>query len=137
IYVEHNDTVTKGQPLALIDPLIYKAAVAGNKAALATRKAEVERAKALLQQAKNDERRAKALRAENKTFISEADVDQVTFNRQSLEAQLDVAITKVDQAQAALDKSEADLEYTVIRAPEGGTANNRKVSTGHRVQEPF
>src|SRR2546430_12350940 len=41
IYVEHNDTITKGQPLALIDPLIYKAAAAGNKAALATRRAEV------------------------------------------------------------------------------------------------
>ena len=58
IFVDFNSAVKKGQLLAKIDPLLYEANVARDKAVLATRKAEVERAKALLQQAKNDEQRA-------------------------------------------------------------------------------
>src|SRR5207237_7236434 len=115
----------------------YEAAVAGNKAALATRHAEVDRADALLQQAKNDECRAKALRRENSKFISDAELDQFVFNRKSLQAQLAVAKTSVEQAKASLDKSLADLDYTVIRAPEDGTVIDRKVDPGQTVAASF
>src|SRR5262245_379305 len=54
-YVDFNDEVKKGDLLAKIDPQLYEASVAREKAFLATRKAEVNQVKAKLQQAKNDE----------------------------------------------------------------------------------
>src|SRR5690242_5827610 len=41
IFVDFNDEVKKGQVMAQIDPLIYKANVARDRAVLATRRAEV------------------------------------------------------------------------------------------------
>src|SRR5205814_49118 len=101
-----------------IDALLYDANVARDKAFLATKKAEVKRAQSQLQQAENDAARALKLRAENKTFISDAEMDQFKYNREVMEAQLAVAETSVDQAQASLDNSLANLGYTDIVAPE-------------------
>ncbi|MBO0698512.1 MAG: efflux RND transporter periplasmic adaptor subunit [Zavarzinella sp.] len=137
IYVDFNDEVKKGQVMAQIDPQIYKANVARDKAVLATRKADVDRVKAELQQAKNDESRAKALQAENTTFISAAEMDQFKFKRMSLEAQLAVADANVLQAQANLDQSEANLKYTEITAPADGVIIDRKVDPGQTVAASF
>jgi HlyD family secretion protein len=137
IFVNFNDEVKKGDLLARIDPLIFDANVARDKAALATRHAELERAKALLQQAKNDESRARALRAENKNFLSDAELDQYVFNRISLEAQVVVAETNVDQAVANLKTSDIYLAYTEIRSPEDGIVIDRKVDPGQTVAASF
>jgi len=77
------------------------------------------------------------LRAENKTFISDAEMDQFKFNRMSLEAQLVVAETTVDQAQANLDNSLANLGYTEIRSPEDGIIIDRKIDPGQTVAATF
>jgi HlyD family secretion protein len=137
IFVDFNDEVKKGQLMARIDPRIYKANVARDDAVLATRRAEVDRVKAELQQAKNDEARAYALQAENKTFISAAEIDQFKFKRLSLEAQVVVAEANVRQAQANLDQSVANLEYTRITAPTDGVIIDRKVDPGQTVAASF
>jgi HlyD family secretion protein len=137
IFVDFNDEVKKGQVMAQIDPLIYKANVARDRAVLATRRAEVDRVKAELQQAKNDEARANALRAENRTFISDAEIDQFKFKRISLEAQLAVADANILQAQANVDQSEANLKYTEITAPTDGVIIDRKVDPGQTVAASF
>ncbi|HKB02772.1 MAG TPA: efflux RND transporter periplasmic adaptor subunit [Gemmataceae bacterium] len=137
IFVDFNDEVKKGQIMARIDPRIYKANVARDDAILATRNAEVERVNAELQQAKNDEARAYALQAENKAFISAAEIDQFKFKRQSLEAQLLVAEANVRQAQANLDQSKANLEYTRITAPTDGVVIDRKVDPGQTVAASY
>ncbi len=137
ILVDFNDEVKKDQVLALIDPRIYKANVARDQAVLATRQAEVKRTEAELQRARNDEARSLALRAENKTFISEAELDQFKFNRMALEAQVVVAEKSVLQAQANLDQSLANLAYTKITAPEEGVIIDRKVDPGQTVASSF
>jgi HlyD family secretion protein len=135
--VDFNDVVKKGQLLARIDPRLYDANVARDRAQLATRKAEVERAKAQLQQAKNDEARAIALRAENKNFISDTEMDQFKFNQMSLAAALVVAEASVEQAVANLKNSEANLEYTEIRSPVDGIVINRKIDQGQTLAAQF
>jgi HlyD family secretion protein len=137
INVDHNAEVKKDQVLAKIDPQLYDAAVARDKATFAKCKADVLRAKALLQQALNNEKRALALRAENKNFISDQEMDQFHFNRKSLEADLVVAETSVDQAQANLDQSITNLGYTIIRAPVDGIVIDRKIDPGQTVQAQF
>ncbi|HEY1380934.1 MAG TPA: efflux RND transporter periplasmic adaptor subunit [Gemmataceae bacterium] len=137
IRVDFNDEVKKGDVMATIDPRIYEAAVARDRAFLANQKAGVERAKAQLQQARNDEARAKALRAENRTFISDTEMDQFKFKRMTLEAELALAETAVAQAQASLDTSEANLGYTKIVSPVDGVIIDRKVDPGQTVAASF
>jgi len=135
--VNFNDRVKQGDVMARIDPRIYQAAVARDRAVLATRLADVKRAEALLQQAINDEGRARALQAENADFISGTEMDQFHFHRLSLEAQLAVAHASVEQAKANLSNSEANLGYTEIRAPVDGTVIDRKIDPGQTLAAQF
>jgi HlyD family secretion protein len=137
IFVDFNDEVKAGQMMAQIDPLLYKANVARDAATLATKKADIERVKAQLQQAINDQARSKALRAENRLFISDAEMDQFRYKRESLAAELGVAEASVEQAQASLDSSQANLDYTEIKAPVDGVVIDRKVDPGQTVAASF
>jgi HlyD family secretion protein len=137
ISVDFNDEVKKGQLLARIDPRIYSAAAAQGRAFLANQKAGVERAKAQLQQARNDEARSIALRKENRTFISDTEMDQFKYKRMMLEAELALAETAVQQAQASLDTAEANLNYTSIISPVDGVIIDRKVDPGQTVAASF
>jgi HlyD family secretion protein len=134
---EFNQEVKKGDVLAKIDPRIYVANVARDRATLATRMADVERAQALYQQAINDEFRAMALRDEDPAFIAQAEIDKVRFSRLSLEAQVKVAQASVDQAQAQLDLSIANENYTQIVAPVDGMVINRKIDPGQTLAAQF
>jgi HlyD family secretion protein len=95
-----NQEVQAGDTLARIDPRIYEAERKRATAALANARAEVRRIEALLKQASNDESRALTLRAEDARFISDTEMDQYRFNKQSLEAQREVALASVAQAES-------------------------------------
>lgn len=135
--VEFNQQVRKGDLLAKIDQKLYISNVQRDEAILITRQADVERVKALLQQAVNDERRATELRAKNKDFVSDTEMDQFKFNRRSLDAQVKVAEASVKQAQASLDNSKVNLDYTEIRAPVDGVVIDRKIDPGQTLAAQF
>ncbi len=137
LYADFNDHVKKGDLIAKIDDRLYQADVASERAILATRKADVRRAEALLQQAINEESRGLAVREDNQDFISNSELDQLKFNRQSLEAQLDVAKAGVEQAEAKLSNSLANLAYTEIRSPVDGIIIDRAVEPGQTVAATF
>jgi HlyD family secretion protein len=137
LYVDFNDEVKKNQVMAKIDPRVYQAQVDRDKATWVTQVAGVEKAKAQLQQAKNDEERAVRLRAENKGFIADTEMDQYKFNRLSLAAALAVAEASVEQAKGTLDQSLAQLGYTEIRSPVDGMVIDRKVDPGQTVAASF
>ncbi len=137
LHVEFNQQVRKGDLLAKIDPKLYESNKQRDEAALITRKADVDRVKALLQQAVNDERRANSLRANNKDYVSDTEMDQFRFNRLSLEAQLKVAEASVKQAQASLDNSKTNLAYTEIRSPVDGIVIDRKIDPGQTLAAQF
>jgi HlyD family secretion protein len=150
-FVDFNSEVEEGELLAIIDPQIFAATVASDRAALESSKAlvdqakaQVDQAKAKLQQAINDEARALALRKENKGFISESDIDKAKFDRLSLAAALATAEATVLQAQAALlqararlELSEANLRYTDIYSPVNGIVVDRKIDPGQTVASQF
>ena len=137
LFCEPNQEIKKGDLLAKIDPSLYQANVSRDQAALASREADVFRVKAQLQQAINDEKRAIALRTEDETFIAQAEMDKFKFARLSLDAQLKVSLTAVEQAQATLDNSEANLKYTEILAPVDGIVIHRKIDPGQTVVAQF
>ena len=137
IYADFNDEVKKGQLLAKIDPLLYNANFQRDKASFASREADVLRVRAQLQQAINDEKRAIALRKEDSSFIAQAEMDKYKYARLSLEAQLVAADTAVQQAQATMDSTGANLKYTEIVAPVDGMIIDRKINQGQTVAASF
>jgi HlyD family secretion protein len=104
---------------------------------LRTRQAEVARAEAMLQQAKNDERRSGQLNQSQDGFISQAEIDQFRFARMMREAELQVAQTNIEQSQAQLDNSEANLAYTEILAPCDGIIIDKKIDVGQTLAAQF
>ena len=137
LHVEFNQEVKQGEMLAEIDPRLFAANVARDKATLATRRAEVQRVEALLQQARNDEARGLALREKNIDFIAQSEMDQLKFGRISLEAQLTIANASIDQAIATLTNSQANLDYCEIRSTEDGMIIDRKVEPGQTLAAQF
>ncbi|MBN2021245.1 MAG: efflux RND transporter periplasmic adaptor subunit [Pirellulales bacterium] len=137
LLADFNDHVKEKQLMAQIDPRIYKAAVARDEASLATARAELARVTALRQQAINDERRAEQLRKINPDYLAESAMDQYRFARQSYDAQLDVAHAAIKQAEAMLENSEANLEYTNIRSPVDGIVIARRIDEGQTLAAQF
>jgi HlyD family secretion protein len=127
----------KGDLLARIDPKLFQAAVDRDQAALETQRADLARIEALLRQAENNEKRANKLQAINKDYISDADMDQFCFARQSLAAQRKLALAMIAQAEANLKNSGANLGYTEIRAPADGIVIERKVDPGQTMAAAF
>lgn len=137
LYVEFNQEVEKDELLAEIDPRLYDAAVKRDTATLNTRKAEVQRIDALLEQARREEKRALDLKEDNDGFISQSELDQYVYSVQTLEAQRVVALASIEQAEANLDNSKQNLDYTKIRAPESGIIIDRKVEPGQTLVAQF
>ena len=137
LHVDFNDRVTKGQLMAKIDTRLFDSVVLRDRALYETRIAEVTRAEARLQQAVNAEERATALVKKQASLISDTEVDEMRFTRMAAAADLSVAKTAVQQAQANLDNSEANLEYCEIRSPVDGIVIDRKIDEGQTLAAQF
>ena len=137
LFVEFNQEVVEGEELARIDARLYTAAHKNSAAAVATSKARIKQIRASLQQATNAEQRGIKLRSENETFISDTEMDQLRFSRQGLEAEIEVALAQIQQAEAALDQAETNLGFTVIRAPRDGVIIDRKIEHGQTLAAQF
>lgn len=137
IFVDFNDKVEEGQIMATIDPRTYAAIAARDEAVHATAVADQKRVEVLLEQAKLDEQRALAVQKENESYVSRAELDAKRFNRLSIEAQLEVAAANVKQAEAAMQNSQANMQYTEIRAPVAGVVIDRKIEPGQTLASSF
>ena len=137
LYADFNEKVEKGKLLAKVDPRIYVAAVERDTASLLRAKADVERVRARLQQAINDMERAEQLQEINDGYISQSEMDQLCFSKDAQEAELKVAKLQIKQAQANLDNSELNLQYTKIEAPESGVIIERKIDPGQTLTAQF
>ena len=135
--VDFNDEVKKGQVLARIDPRIYRANVQRDEAALATQQASVEQIDAQLQLATNSLRRGRQLQSEHGNFLSEEEMDSLIFQVKGLEAQKKLAEAQVLQAEASLENSRANLNYTEITAPVDGVVIDRKIDPGQTLAAQF
>jgi HlyD family secretion protein len=141
---EFNQEVREGDEMAKIDPRIYAAGVARDMANKLSREKDLLGAKALWQQAANNLRRANELRSDAKkqgldenSFLSQAEMDRVYYEHESLEAQVEVAKAAVTQADAQLDNSKLNLDYCLIRAPVSGIVINRKIDPGQTLAAQF
>jgi HlyD family secretion protein len=70
-------------------------------------------------------------------FISDTELDQITANCASLEAQLKVAQATIKQAEGGLENSMANLNYTKITSPVDGIIIDRKIDEGQTLAAQF
>jgi HlyD family secretion protein len=147
VYVDFNSRVKADQILAEVDPRTYKANLAREEATLAAREADKGRVEVLLEQArKNEQRAGKLLQLQEKkkleegkehTFISEYDLDQVMYERKSLEKQVELAAASVAEAKANLESARTNLEFTTVKTPVDGIVTSRKVDKGQTLASQF
>lgn len=110
--------VAAGDPLYIIDPRPYQAAVASAEAELAAAESRARLAQL--------ERRRAAELIEKKV-ISQSAYD-TSFNDHK------VALASIDAAKAALQQARLDLEYAHITAPVAGRISRAEITAGNVVQ---
>jgi membrane fusion protein, multidrug efflux system len=109
--------VKKGQLLYRIDPKPFEAALANQKATLATWQARLDKTT-------NDVKRLAPLAKQQ--AVSQMELDDAVSQR-------DAATAQVDAQRASVDKAALDLGYTSIYAPLDGLAGTTKVKPGNLV----
>ena len=149
LFVDYNSTVTNGQVVALIDPLVYeatyKSAVAQlhvNQANVEVRKATVKSCEAELTLAEKTYSRKKALAEKAMAPVAELDtateaLAKAKASLESAKANLKSAEASVEQSQASVSKAKADLDYCTIRSPVDGIVIARKVEEGETVVSSY
>jgi RND family efflux transporter MFP subunit len=118
--IREGGDVKKGDLIAEIDPLSYRAQYEQAEAALVQAIAHRDR---LAQ----DYRRDSALRAKGSLAISESDYDMTVGNYKEAEA-------AVKSAQATRDLNKVNLDYCKIWAPFDGVVSRRAIDPGNVVQ---
>ncbi len=117
VLVEAGDWVEEGQVLAVIDRSVQSQQIASQAAQVDVAKADAELAQANLD---------RALKLVDRGFISKADVDRLTAER-------DAARARVRVAQATLGQLRAQADRLNIVAPEAGLVLERNVEPGQVV----
>lgn len=117
LMVDYNDTVKKGDVLAVIDQSLFTVAIQGAKAGLLKAQAE-------LKQSEAEYKRHKPLY--EKGYISEQEF-------LLLETEVDTQKASLLTAKANLRQAEINLEHTVISSPIDGTVIDRSVDAGQTV----
>jgi RND family efflux transporter MFP subunit len=110
--------VREGQPLLIIDPEPYKAALDQARAA-------VESASATYQNAVSIEARSANLEEAHAVSKEELEANQ---------ARVRTANAALRGAQAAAETAELNYKWTTVRAPVSGRVSSRRVSVGDQVQ---
>lgn len=135
IYVDYNSEVKKNQMLALIDPDLFEAKVAQQRAALDIAKAQV-----LLQEStvKYNEKNLKRIRKlNNQKYSADKELDLAEKDYDTSIAQLALNKAQVEQAEASLQSAETELRYTKIISPVDGIVVSKAVEVGQTVAASF
>lgn len=135
LHADFNSIVKAGDIVAIIDPEPFRARRDQAASNLEMARANVARAKNEQAQRQRELQRARSLAEQQ--FVSQNDVDMAVTNAQGAEAQVNVALAQVKQAEAALNAAELDLKYTTIRSPVNGIVVARNVEVGQTVAASF
>jgi HlyD family secretion protein len=131
VLVDHNDSVTRGQVLARLDPSTYEAQITQGSAAAAGARAGLAQAEAALRNAQADYARKSDLAGSQ--LVAAADVDAARAARDQARAQVASARAQITQQVASTQGSRLNLERTVIRSPVDGVVLTRSVEPGMTV----
>jgi HlyD family secretion protein len=138
VFVDTNDTVTKGQELAKLDTIKLTQQTERTRATLQSAKARVSQAEATLRESEASHGRLLELhKLSGGQTPSKADMDTSQATVERSQADLESAKASVAEADANVKSNERDLEKAVIRSPVNGTILLRKLEVGQTVAASF
>ncbi len=126
--VREGDTVSKGQLLLEIDPTQFRARAEEAQAAVEAQKSQVQLAVAQHEKAQGDQKRAVDLHA--RQLLSEQDLDLARTTARVQEAQLRAQEQSYQQAVAALQRAQDDLNKCRYTSPMDGIVSRLNVEAG-------
>ncbi len=121
--------------IARLDPSSFVARVNQSRANLASARANVERSQAAIDDAKQKYDRAQELAKQSLVPPSDLESGRATYEGAVAQHHADLAA--VQQAEAALNQAQVDLDHTVITAPVDGVVLARNVDVGQTVAASF
>ena len=135
VLVDFNDRVTKGQPIATLDPAPLATRLRQAQADLASARASVSEAQATAKNAEADYARKADL--VQRQLIARAEADTALAARDQARARVVSARAAVEQRLAAVGNAELDVGYTTLRSPVDGVVLLRAVEPGQTVAASF
>ncbi|MFT4175809.1 MAG: efflux RND transporter periplasmic adaptor subunit [Luteolibacter sp.] len=134
VYVDNNDQVQKGQPLAKLDTSKLTQQTNASQASLLSAKASVTQAEATLTEAQaNYNRNLKLHEISGGKTPSQAEMDTSLATVNRAKADLESSKASVAVAEANLKNNERDLSKTIIRSPVNGVVLTRALEPGQTV----
>lgn len=138
VVVDVNDRVTKGQPLALVDPSRFQDAVNQSQAALDAAVATVAQNQATLAQSNATLARYQEVsRLSGGRVPAKTELDQAIADKNRAIANVKAAQANVASARATLSSNATQLVKTVVRSPVNGVVLARQIEPGQTVAASF
>ncbi|MBO7686622.1 MAG: efflux RND transporter periplasmic adaptor subunit [Kiritimatiellae bacterium] len=131
LFVDYNSTVTNGQVVALIDPLVYEANYKSALGELHANQANVKKCEAQLVLAEKTLVRKEKL--SKREMAPVADYDSALETRDVAIASLAAAKASVEKSEASVSQAKANLGYCTIVSPVSGVVITRSVDEGQTV----
>ena len=131
LFVDYNSTVTNGQVVALIDPLVYEANYKSALGELHSNQANVKKCEAQLVLAEKTLVRKEKL--SKREMAPVADYDSALETRDVAVASLAAAKASVEKSEASVSQAKANLGYCTIVSPVSGVVITRSVDEGQTV----
>lgn len=135
IYVDYNSVVTTNQLLALIDPDMFEAKVAQQRAAVDVALAQVKVQDSEVKYNEKNLKRIKKLHLQK--YSADKELETAERDYDTSIAQLALQKAQVEQARAALQLAETELKYTKIISPVDGIVVSKDVEVGQTVAASF
>jgi HlyD family secretion protein len=138
VFVDNNDRVTAGQPLARLDTARLQDTIVQAEAGLASARAQVATAQATAAQARaNLARQEEVFRLSNGRVPSRTELDAARAENLRAVAGVRSAEAQVRQAQAQLSSAQTNLSKATIYSPVTGVVLSRQIDPGQTVAASF
>jgi HlyD family secretion protein len=138
VFVDNNDRVTAGQPLARLDTARLNDALVQAQAGLASAQAQVATALASAAQARATlARQEEVYRISNHRVPSETELDTARAENQRGIAGVRAAQAQVSQAGAQVSSAQTNLSKATIYSPVNGVVLSRQIDPGQTVAASF
>lgn len=134
VLVDYNDTIKKGQVLAVLDTDKLNQTIARSRATVLARKAALEQARATKKESDAAlARQEEVFRLSGGKIPSASELDTARAKVERANADIAAAEANVSEAIAALNANETDLAKATIRSPINGVVLKRAIDPGQTV----
>jgi len=138
VYVDNNDRVAAGQPLARLDTSRLQDTIIQAQAGLTAAQAQVATAQATAAQARaNLARQEEVFRLSGGQVPSETELDAARAESRRAMAQVRAAEAQVAQSRAQVSSAQTNLSKATIYSPVTGVVLSRQIDPGQTVAASF